>query len=105
MLIKISGNKITNIRSTGGDGIYCFDIMTYDVSYNEAIGVPDYGLYISDGNFDNTPTSRAKIYNNMISSKSDYGFYLDDIEDNPYAATVLRGRHRSQSGGAAGWCQ
>ncbi len=79
--IKIIGTTITNVRNVNGDGIYCTDLMMFDISYNSAIGVPDYGLYLSDANFDATPTARGVITNNMISSNSDNGFYLDDIEE------------------------
>lgn len=80
--MTITHNKITNVINNSGDGIYTFDIQMFNISYNEMIGIPDYGLYIADGNYslDGTPTSRGKIINNMISSKTDYGMYLDDFE-------------------------
>lgn len=79
--LDIVRNEITNIRSNFGDGIYCFDIMDFNISNNKVLDAPDYGLYISDGNYDATPTGRAKLINNMVSSNSDYGVYLDDVEE------------------------
>ena len=79
--IDILRNEITNIRSNFGDGIYCLDIMDFNISNNKVLDAPDYGLYIADGNFDATPTGRAKLINNMVSSNSDYGVYLDDVEE------------------------
>lgn len=79
--IDIIGNTISNIRNASGDAIYTFDLMMFNISYNEALDVPDWGLYISDGNFDAIPTGKAKIVNNMISSQSDYAFYLDDVNE------------------------
>jgi hypothetical protein len=80
--ITITGNVIRNVNQAGGDGIYCFDLQMFNISGNELTDIPDWGLYIADGNFalDGTPTSRGLISNNMISSTSDYGMYLDDIE-------------------------
>lgn len=80
--LTIVGNRIVNIVSSFGDGIYCFDLMDFNISYNEAMNVPDYGLYISDGNFnlDGVPGGRSTIVNNMISSQSDYAAYFDDFE-------------------------
>lgn len=81
--LMIYGNTISNLRTANGaDAIYCFDIQTFDISYNTAYNVPDWGIYIADGNFslDKVPTSRARIVNNMMSSVSDYAFYADDFE-------------------------
>ncbi|MDF1672606.1 MAG: PKD domain-containing protein [Vicingaceae bacterium] len=79
--ISILRNEVSNIRNVNGDGIYCFDIMDFDISYNKVIDAPDYGLYISDGNFDAVPNGRARLINNMVSSRNDYGIYLDDVEE------------------------
>lgn len=81
--ITISKNTLTNIgigTNSNADGIYAFDLMMFEISYNK-VEAPDYGLYISDGNFDATPTSRAKIYNNMIISINDYACTIDDVND------------------------
>ncbi|MCB0401705.1 MAG: right-handed parallel beta-helix repeat-containing protein [Flavobacteriales bacterium] len=80
--IKIIGNTITNIRTAAaGDGIYTFDLMMFDISYNKVINAPDYGIYISDGNFDAVPTSRGRFINNMVSSTTDYAVYFTDVHD------------------------
>jgi len=81
--IKIIGNVITNITNANGDGIYTFDLQTFDISYNSVMDVPDYGIYISDGNYslDAIPTSRGVFVNNMVSSRSDYGVYFDQVEE------------------------
>ncbi len=80
--IDIIGNTITNITNANGDALYLLDLQMFNISYNSAMNVPDYGLYLFDGNYnlDGTPTSRGYIANNMISSQSDYAVYLDDFE-------------------------
>lgn len=81
--IFITGNTIIGVSSTFGDGIYCFDIQMFDISGNSAMNIPDWALYIADGNYslDAVPTSRGRISNNMFSSTSDYAMYLDDTEE------------------------
>lgn len=79
--IAIVGNTISGLRNNLADAIYCFDLMMFNISENIAFDVPDYGLYIADGNFDAVPTSRGKIVNNMVSSVTDFACYLDDIEE------------------------
>lgn len=79
--VEIVGNTITGVRNSGGDGIYSFDLVDFIISGNN-INVPDYGLYVFDGNFDAAPTlGRSQIVNNMIISFADYAMYLDDIEE------------------------
>ncbi|MDB4286296.1 right-handed parallel beta-helix repeat-containing protein, partial [bacterium] len=80
--IMIMNNVIEGLKNTNADGIYCFDIQMFTISGNQAFDVPDWGLRVDDGNFasDGTPTSRGLISNNMVSSNSDYGLYLDDVE-------------------------
>lgn len=80
--LEISGNTITGVVASGGDGIYCFDIQEYNISGNTAMDMPDYGLYITDGNYnlDGGVTSRGRVVNNMISSLTDYAAYFDDTE-------------------------
>ncbi|MCB0843876.1 MAG: right-handed parallel beta-helix repeat-containing protein, partial [Bacteroidetes bacterium] len=78
--IVISNNWISDMRNTsGGDGIYTFDQINFTYMGN-SVYVPDYGLYISDGNFDVAPTGQSKLINNMIRSTGDYGIYFDDVE-------------------------
>ncbi len=76
--IEIIGNTIDNVRGTT-DGIYAFDLNDFRVE-NNAIYVSDYGLYITDGNDGFAPASRSTLINNMVSSTSDYGIYLNDFE-------------------------
>lgn len=76
--IQIMGNTIDNVRGTT-DGIYAFDLNDFHVEGN-AIYVTDYGLYISDGNDGYTPPSHSTLINNMVSSTTDYGIYLNDFE-------------------------
>lgn len=79
--LEIVGNTITGVRNSGGDGIYSFDLVDFIISGNN-INVPDYGLYVFDGNFDAAPTlGRSQIINNMVISFADYAMYLDDIEE------------------------
>ena len=77
--VVINNNTISDIRSTFGDGIYSFDLMNFTIMGNN-INVPDYGIYIADGNFDGTPVDRGRVINNMVISTSDYGMYFDDFE-------------------------
>lgn len=75
-----SGNTFRNPLSAGADGIYCFDMMNFDIRLNNIV-VPDYGIYVSDGNFDGPPDGVSIIENNMVLSSSDYALYLDDVND------------------------
>ncbi len=78
--LTIRNNYVETTRGTFGDGIYIFDVMAHDVSFNQ-VYTPDYGIYISDGNFDGTITRRGSVNNNMVRSTTDYGIYLDDVND------------------------
>jgi hypothetical protein len=78
--LVIQGNRIDTLLNVGGDGIYMFDIMNFDIQEN-FIHAPDYGLYISDGNFDAAPTGTSLFINNMITSETDHGVYFDDVEE------------------------
>ena len=77
--ITITGNTIVSSAGTGTDGIYCFDLTDFFFTEN-FIDVPDYGMYIADGNFDYVPFGRSQLVNNMVISASDYGIYIDDVE-------------------------
>lgn len=79
--IQIIGNTVSNLRNSQADGIFCTDLMMFNISYNSLLNVPDVGFAILDGNFDATPTSRGQIINNMISSQTDNALDLDDIEE------------------------
>jgi PKD repeat protein len=78
--ILISGNIIRDNRSTGGDGIYIFDIQNFTITNNQ-INVPDWGLYIADGNFDYAVSNSSLIANNMIASETDQAGRFDDFEN------------------------
>ncbi|MEZ4826556.1 MAG: PKD domain-containing protein [Bacteroidia bacterium] len=79
--VVISGNHISGLRTaTLGDGIYCFDLMNFTITENNVIA-PDYGIYVSDGNFDAVPTIRGSIVNNMAYSSGDFAFYIDDFNE------------------------
>lgn len=77
--ITIIGNKIYGNRNVQGDGIYCFDIANFNFSENVVVA-PDYGIYISDGNFDFPVTGQSSLVNNMVKSQTDYGIYFDDVD-------------------------
>lgn len=81
--VVISGNTIQGISNNDGNGISCFDITDFDISGNTVLNIPDFALYISDGNLftSETPTQRGKIVNNQLSSISDFGMYLDDVTE------------------------
>ncbi len=79
--LNISGNIIDSIQNVGGDGPYMFDIVDFTFE-NNVVNAPDYGWYISDGNFngDGAPTGTSTFINNMISSSSDRAVYFLDVE-------------------------
>ncbi|MFH2094059.1 MAG: hypothetical protein ABIJ16_00050, partial [Bacteroidota bacterium] len=64
--------------------------MNFHISGN-TIHAPDYGIFVSDGNFDWSPVNRASVVNNMIISDSDYALYLDDINDIDIFHNSLKG--------------
>jgi len=77
--LEITHNKIEALNSLYADGIYSFDLLNYNISYNN-IHANDYGFYISDGNYDAVASVQSVVSNNMISSETDYGGYFYDIE-------------------------
>ncbi len=77
--LEIVGNTMNNFISIQADGIYSFDLMNFKINTNN-IHAPDYGIYISDGNFDDVPLVRGEINNNMVLSDTDYGMYLLDLQ-------------------------
>ncbi len=79
--LTIVGNTISGLRNGNADAIYCFDIMMFNISENLALEVPDYGIYVADGNFDAVPTSRGQVNNNMVTSTSDRALYFDDVNE------------------------
>jgi hypothetical protein len=83
--LTIIGNTMNGTRATFGYGIYCFDQMHPNFQSNVILDVESYGIYISDANFDQTPTARGKVINNMIkqigTSTFNYALYADDWND------------------------
>ncbi len=79
--LMILNNTIKGLVNNNADGIYLFDQMMFMIEGNHVVSAPDYGLYIADGNFDEVPSSRGRIINNVVSSVNDYACYLDDIEE------------------------
>ncbi len=78
--LSLTGNKVEGASLTSKDGFYMFDLIDFNITANK-IDVPDYGLYIADGNFDLTlPATRSKIVNNMLVSSTDEPLYLDDFQ-------------------------
>lgn len=78
--LNLTGNKVEGASLTSKDGYYIFDIIDFNITANK-IDVPDFGIYISDGNFDLTlPATRSQLVNNMIASSDDEAIYLDDFQ-------------------------
>ncbi|MCH2044518.1 MAG: right-handed parallel beta-helix repeat-containing protein [Saprospiraceae bacterium] len=88
--VEVVGNKIYDIFSPFGGGIYALNIMEFVISGNN-VSANDYGIYISDGNFDAIPTRRGVITNNMSISASDAALYLDDVEETDIWHNTLSG--------------
>lgn len=67
--LMIMNNVINDSRSTtSGYGVYGLDLMHHNFQGNLIKNVETYGFYISDANFDVTPTARGIIANNMVSA-------------------------------------
>lgn len=81
--MMIMNNVINESRSTtSGYGIYALDMMHHNFQQNWIKLAETYGIYISDGNFDVTPTARGIIANNMISARSaGDALYVTDLVD------------------------
>jgi hypothetical protein len=83
--LTIIGNTMNGTRATFGYGIYCFDQMHPNFQSNTILDVESYGIYIADANFDQTPTARGKVINNIIkqtgTSTFNYALYADDWND------------------------
>ncbi|QNR25793.1 PKD domain-containing protein [Croceimicrobium hydrocarbonivorans] len=86
--ISFIGNTIDKPRATT-DGIYCFDMKNVLLEGNH-IAVTDYAVYLSDINDGYAVTTPSRLVNNMISSTTDYGIYLNDFENiEVYHNTVM----------------
>lgn len=78
--LTLMGNTVDGASLTSKDGFYNFDLIDFNIQAN-IVDVPDYALYISDGNFDLTlPATRSTIINNMFASSDDEAMYLDDFQ-------------------------
>lgn len=77
--VTVTNTEISGAGLTSKDGFYCFDLVEYSFTGN-TFTVPDWGLYISDGNFDAAPSVTSLIANNMIISETDEPIYFDDFE-------------------------
>ncbi len=76
--IEVIGNRVDRVRATT-DGLFALDVNDFRVEEN-VFYVSDFGLYILDGNDGFNPAQRSVVINNMVSSTSDYGIYLNDFE-------------------------
>lgn len=80
--IDVMSNDLNwNGNNIQADGIYILDSEGSWVMGNDVSDAPDYGVYISDGNFDNAPTRRIRVINNFISSQNDRALYFDDVNN------------------------
>ncbi|MEM6262448.1 MAG: PKD domain-containing protein [Bacteroidota bacterium] len=77
--LRVIGNVVRDLRSTAGDGITLNDLQNFTIMRNDVV-VPDFGITVNDGNFDDTPVDRGRIINNMARSFTDRAFSLDDVE-------------------------
>jgi hypothetical protein len=77
--LTIAGNTIRTAANVNADGIYCLQIDQYFITEND-VRVPDWGLYILDGNDGSNPGFQSLVVNNMFISDADYGMYLNDFE-------------------------
>jgi len=79
--IVIYNNSINYTGTTTTcDGIYLYDSNNFRVNNNK-INVPDFGLYIFDGNDGYTTTTNSEVINNMIISSADASIRFSDIEN------------------------
>ena len=79
--LDVIGNIVNAPDATFGDGIYLLDISNFHIEENVVLEIPDWGIYISDGNFGNNPSTQSTIINNFVSSLTDYALYTDDTEE------------------------
>lgn len=79
--LNVSRNIVNPPNATFGDGIYLIDIAHFVIEGNVVQDIPDWGIYLSDGNFDIPDTSGSLFANNFVSSLTDYAIYFDDVED------------------------
>jgi parallel beta-helix repeat protein len=76
--VTITNNLVETSRATA-DGIYLEDIHNFRIEGN-TVNVTDYGIYVVDGNDGQMVSAYSTLINNMVSSTTDYGIYLNDVE-------------------------
>jgi len=89
--VIINNNYIVyNGSNTSSDGIFIFDINDYQINAN-IINVPDYGVYINDGNDGYSTTVRSTLINNIIISTNRTAMELYDFENTNIYHNTLKG--------------
>lgn len=78
--VLFKDNTVTTNRFLASDGFYLSDMSDFIIEGNK-VNVPDYGIYISDGNEGGTATTNSSIVNNMVISSGDNAGYLVDVEN------------------------
>lgn len=79
--VEVWGNDADQTIQAGGDGLYMLDCENFIIEENDFSDMADYGVYISDGNFDIPATRRGRVVNNFISSNTDRALYFDDVNE------------------------
>jgi hypothetical protein len=78
--IDIQNNQVISEKSaTDEDGFYMLDIEDLTFMSN-FVRVKDYAVYIFDLNEGANIPADSRIYNNMVISRNDFAFYLNDME-------------------------
>lgn len=98
--ITIEENDIEGGSYSSHYGIALYDAVGYEINRNMVMS-PDIGLFLSDGNFDDKPTSFSNITNNMVWSTGDEAGDMDDMEwTNVYYNTFVTTASSSSAYGA-----
>ncbi len=77
--MTLNGNTMSGMAYGFGYAMALYDVIGFEINGN-TITCPDWGIYISDGNFDGTPPATSNVTNNMVTSSGDEAFYADDFE-------------------------
>lgn len=78
--LTIENNTVDGIASSSSFyGIAIYDAIGFQVNGNNVTS-SDYGMYLSDGNFDGRPAVFSRISNNMLYSDADEAFWGEDVE-------------------------
>ncbi|AEV33891.1 PKD domain protein [Owenweeksia hongkongensis DSM 17368] len=78
--VTFKGNRVESQRSSSSDGFYVTDIADFTFEAN-MVNVPDYGIYINDGNAGGVATTNSSIVNNMVISTGDNAVHLFAVEN------------------------